>query len=512
MLARFFTVFHNCHMIRVYPQFRRFYALFGVMTILHMLAACTVNPATGEQSFTAFMSPEDEKRIGAEEHPKILKQFGGAYDEVQVAGYAAQLGTGLVKVSELPDEQFRFTVLNSDEINAFALPGGYVYVTRGLIALAENEAELAGVIAHEIGHVTARHTAERYSQAMVANIGMSIASIIGSVYGAPRGTADLLSVGAEAVLSGYSREQELEADMLGVRYLGRAGYDTNAMKTFFEKMKAHDELQAAMTGTPTGEESFNFRSSHPRTTERIAQAIELASNGATTSTRIERDRFLDHIDTMIFGDDPKQGIRRGREFVHQDLRFKFTVPAGFILFNSPSQVLARHKNGTVAIFDMEDPDIARSVIDLRRYLIDRWGGKLDLRNVEQININGMNAWTGSLNKMTQKGQRDIRLIAIRGESDEIFRFVFLTPTELFSQMAEGLKRMTYSFERLSYAEAAKVKPLRIRVVDTSEGDTAETLSESMTIREFSHEWFNLINTNHLKDAYPAGERVKLIME
>nr|MBC8239863.1 M48 family metalloprotease [Alphaproteobacteria bacterium] len=297
-----------------------------IMLFMGSIAACTVNPATGERRFTAFMSPEDEKRIGADEHPKIIKQFGGAYDEVQVSGYVAQIGTGLVKVSELSEEQFRFTVLNSDQVNAFALPGGYVYVTRGLIALAENEAELAGVIAHEIGHVTARHTAERYSQAMIANIGLNIAGIIGSAYGAPRETAQLLSFGTQAVLSGYSREQELESDMLGVRYLGLAGYDTNAMTTFFKKMKANDELRATMTGLPTGEDSFNFASSHPRTTDRITQAIHLANNGGPTSTRTDRDRFLDHIDGMIFGDDPKQGVRKGRDFIHPELRFQFTVP------------------------------------------------------------------------------------------------------------------------------------------------------------------------------------------
>ena len=499
-------------MMMLSPQFRRLGAAIALLFLMSGIAACSVNPATGERRFTAFMSPEDEKRIGADEHPKIIKQFGGAYDEVQVSGYAAQLGTAIVKVSELPDDQFRFTVLNSDQINAFALPGGYVYVTRGLIALAENEAELAGVIAHEVGHVTARHTATRYSQAMIANIGMNIVGIIGSVYGAPRETAQLLSVGAEAVLSGYSREQELEADMLGVRYLGRAGYDINAMKTFFEKMKAHDELRAAMTGDPTGEDAYNFRSSHPRTTERILQAIQLAENGETSSTRTDRDRFLDHIDHMIFGDDPKQGIRKGRDFIHQDLRITYTVPVGYILMNSPTQVVARHKNGGVIIFDMEDPDKARSITDLRQYLTEDWGRKLSVDNVEKLSINGMAAWTGSLRKNTQSGPRDIRLIAIRGDADQIFRLVFLTPIDAFDTMAEGLKRMTYSFRRLTEAEAAVVKPLRIEVEATQTGDTAETLSKRMSINEFSLEWFNLINTNHQKDSYPAGERVKLILE
>ena len=491
---------------------QRIASAFMIILIIGSLSACSVNPATGERRFTAFMSPEDEKRIGGDEHPKVMKQFGGAYDEVQVSAYAAQLGTALVKVSELPEEPFRFTVLNSDQINAFALPGGYVYVTRGLIALAENEAELAGVIAHEIGHVTARHTAERYSQAMAANIGMSIVGLIGSVYGAPRETAQLLSVGAEAVLSGYSREQELEADLLGVRYLGRAGYDTNAMSTFFQKMKAHDELRATMSGLPTGEDAFNFRSSHPRTTDRITQAIRLASEGETASTRTDRDRFLDHIDNMVFGDDPEQGIRKGRNFIHPGLRLQFTVPEGFTITNSPAQVVSRHKNGAVIVFDMEKPDTAKSVTDLRQYLTGDWGRKLKLTHVEQLNINGMLAWTGSLRRDTRKGPRDIRLIAIQGDADKIFRLVFLTPTDAFDQMADGLKRMTYSVKRLTDAEAEAVKPLRIQVETTVSGDTPESLSHRMAVDEFNLEWFDLINTNNRKDDYSEGERVKLILE
>jgi len=492
---------------------RRFGAVCLALALLSV-AACSVNPATGERRFTAFMSPEDEKRIGADEHPKIIKQFSGAYDEVQVSGYVAQIGATLARVSELPDLQFHFTVLNSDQVNAFALPGGYVYVTRGLIALAENEAELAGVVAHEIGHVTARHTAERYSQAMAANIGLSIVGIIGSVYGAPRETAQLISVGAEAVLSGYSREQELEADMLGVRYLGRAGYDTNAMTTFFKKMKAQDELRAKITGQQTGEEAFNFRSSHPRTTERIKQAIQLANENGSASRRTDRDRFLNHVDEMIFGDDPKQGIRKGRRFVHPDMRLEFTVPEDFYMLNSPTQVVARHKNGAVIVFDMEnDREKARANADLRHYLTRVWGRKLDLNNVEQLNINGMTAWTGSLRKNTRNGPRDIRLIAIRGDdASQIFRLVFLTPTDEFDRMADDLKRTTYSFRRLSDAEAATIKPLRIQVRETKAGDTPQSLSEQMNIDAFNLEWFNLLNANNRSESFPAGKRVKLVSE
>lgn len=473
---------------------------------------CTVNPATGEQTFTGFMSPEKEKEIGAEEHPNILKQFGGAYDNSKVSAYVAEIGFRLAKVSEMPDLAFRFTVLNDEKINAFALPGGYVYVTRGLVALAENEAELAGVIGHEIGHVTARHTAERYSKTMAANIGLTVLSIIGRVYGAPSDATQILSAGAESILKGYSREQELEADLLGVRYVNRAGYDANGMTSFFRKLKGNDELHAAMEGRATNEENFSHQSTHPRTTDRINQAIKLASTTTVSNPIVNRDRFLNVVDGIIFGDDPSQGIRRGREFIHPSLMFKFTVPEGFVMFNTPSRVIARHKNQSAILFDMESPKRAGKVANLKQYLTEGWGGKLNLQDVEKITVNGLETWTGNTIQNTNQGKRDVRLVVTRDGSDKIFRFAFLTPVSVFNSMADGLKRTTYSLKRITAAEASAVKPHRIRVVQVSAGVTVDDLAKTTSLDEFQKEWLTLLNSgvdmSHLSD----GMRVKVVQE
>jgi predicted Zn-dependent protease len=473
---------------------------------------CTVNPATGEQSFTGFMSPVKEKEIGAEEHPNILKQFGGAYDDPKVSGYVAEIGFRLAKVSEMPDLAFRFTVLNDEKINAFALPGGYVYVTRGLVALAESEAELAGVIGHEIGHVTARHTAERYSKTMAANIGLTVLSILGSVYGMPGEAGQVLSAGAESILKGYSREQELEADMLGVRYVNKAGYDANALTSFFHKLKGHDELHAAMEGRATNEENFSHQSTHPRTTDRIEQAIKLASATTVTNPIVNRDRFLDSVDGILFGDDPAQGVRRGRDFIHPDMRFKFTVPEGFVLFNSPARVVARHKNKSTILFDMESVKRAGNVNNLGRYLTDGWGGKLDLGDVQQISVNGMEAWTGNTVQNTNQGRRDVRLVVIRDNHDEIFRLAFLTPLDVLDDMATGLKRTTYSLKRITESEAAAVKPMRVRIVEASSGVTTDHLAESMDVGAYEKEWLELLNAGIDFSNLADGTRIKIVQE
>ena len=207
-------------------------AVLLALFLLALMPGCTTNPATGDQSFTALLPADEEAALGAREHPKILAQFGGEYDDPEIAAYVDDIGQRLAALSERPDVNFTFTVLDSPIVNAFAVPGGYIYVSRGLVALADNEAELAGVIGHEIGHVTARHSAQRISRNALLGMG---AALFGAAIGDSSAT-QLLNMGAAAIAQGYSREAELEADMLGIRYLSRGGYDTRAMGTFLGKL------------------------------------------------------------------------------------------------------------------------------------------------------------------------------------------------------------------------------------------------------------------------------------
>ena len=328
----------------------KFFVLFILIPALGVLGACSTNPATGEQSFTAFMSKKKEAEIGAEEHPKILKELGGAYDDIDVGAYIARMGAQLAALSEMPNINWRFTVLNDHRVNAFALPGGYIYITRGLLALAENESQVAGVLAHEIGHVTARHSAQRYSTAMAANFGLTVLGALGNAAGVPSGVGQIASFGAQAALQQYSQSQELEADMLGVRYMVRAGYSPDGMTNFFRKLKAHSELEARQKGR--NKVSHNIMSTHPRSEERIAQAIQLTQHKVLKNPKVRRNVYLDAIDGLVFGDDPKQGVRRGRIFMHPELRFAFEVPPGFVMINSPRRVIAYGPDKSRIIFDM----------------------------------------------------------------------------------------------------------------------------------------------------------------
>ncbi|NQV85136.1 MAG: M48 family metalloprotease [Rhodospirillales bacterium] len=482
-----------------------------LLASLFLTSACSTNPVTGKQSFTAFMSREDEIRIGAEEHPKLIKDFGGAYTDAKLRAYINRIGLTLARHADASGLAYTFTILNDDKVNAFALPGGYVYITRGLLALAENEAEMAGVLAHEIGHVTARHASERYSTTQATNLGLMVLGALGSAAGVPSGLGRLAGVGAQAALSSYSREHELEADMLGVRYLTGAGYSPHAMTSFFEKMQAHDNLAKAMAGE-RAEASANIMATHPRTAERITQAIRLAQAQPVVRPAIGREEFLDEIDGLVFGDDPEQGVRRGRVFVHPELGIRFKAPPGFVLFNSARQVIARGPEKSVMVFDMASNKSARRTRSLSQYITDVWAPGLSLSRMEKIDINAQEAVTALTRINTRSGPRDVRLIAIRGNGGRIFRLAFITQPSMTAQLATDFQRATYSFRRISEAEAAALQPLRIKVIRVQPGDTPQSLAAKFPFEAFRLRWFETLNGLRPSQGLRAGGRVKIVVE
>lgn len=216
---------------------------------------------------------------------------------------------------------------------------------------------------------------------------------------------------------------------------------------------------------------------------------------------------------MIFGDSPKQGIRRGQTFEHPELKFRFEVPEGFVLQNMPSQVVARHPDAGVIIFDMEpDRKVARGAKDLSTYLTETWSGNLGLKNVERIEVNGMEAWTGRTRLNTRSGTREVRRVAYRRSEKDIFRFTFVTPPELVNKISEDLRRTTYSLKSLSDAEADAIKPLRITTRAVAAGESAATLQAGMAVEQYAGDWFDLINRNALADGLTSGKTVKMITE
>ena len=302
----------------------------ALLLALVAVAGCSTSDATGRRFFNGGLTPDREQAIGREQHPQMIESFGGRYDEKpDLNRYVQSLGDFLVQTSETPNQNFTFTLLDTLVVNAFALPGGYVYVTRGLLALANSEAELAGVLAHEIGHVTARHAAERHgsqvlTQALSVGVGLLTQIVTGSRGAAEAVTQTSGTVGQLAVRS-FSRDQEFEADLLGVRYLTRARFDPQAMAHFLTRLRAHAALDTPKDDAP----GSDLTRTHPRTAERIQRAIVQAGLTPVAHPTIDRALYLDKTDGLLYGDSAAQGFIRGQRFSHQQLGITFTAPRAF---------------------------------------------------------------------------------------------------------------------------------------------------------------------------------------
>ncbi len=480
-----------------------FGAVGAAVLALTTLSSCGTNPATGEQMLTFGTTIEDEAKEGAQEHPKIIKEFGGVYDDPNVTGYIAIVASHLAAASELPNIEWHFTVLDSDEVNAFALPGGYVYITRGLLALAANEAEIAGVLGHEIGHVNARHGTQAQSQATLAGLG---AAVLGLALGSSAG--DLAGQVGQGYIMHHSQAQEYQADLLGVRYLGRTGYDVRAMASFLDKLHNYSALENKIAGRPPGAvDEMDFFASHPRTVDRVEQATAEASKTSGSGTTLNRDAFLQHINGLLFGSSPAQGMVRGREFIHPGLGFRFEAPAGFRMINNPQAVLGIGPNNAMFQFDADTKPTNANPAD---YISRVWQPKVLLKDMERINVNGLDAATAVGHGTTKSGQVDVRFIAIKDQRNRVFRFLMATPPEQTQTLSTALQRLTYSFRILTPDEARSVKPLRIVLHTVASGETVQSLSTHMATSEYNEDWFRLLNGLQPGQPVQTGQVVKMV--
>jgi predicted Zn-dependent protease len=476
--------------------------LFCALALLvPLLAACATAPGTGRTIFTGGLSEEGEADLGRQEHPKVVAQYGGAYDDPELARYVSSVGDFLVKTSERPDLGFTFTILDTPIVNAFALPGGYIYVTRGLLSLSNSEAELAGVLGHEIGHVTARHTAERYGQAVAANVaGLGLGVLLGG------GAAQASGALSGLLIRSYSRDQEFESDMLGGRYLARAGYDTAAMAGFLTQLQAHSRLEAQLAGQPEKADAFDIMQTHPRTADRIERALAQAGATPVDEPLVAQNVYFDKIDGMIYGDKADEGYIRGRSFAHPKLKFTFEVPEGFRLYNQSDAVIARDGEGKAAIqFDRGPSDYSGS---MSNYLTNVWGANVRLSGVESITINGLPAATATISG----SGKDYRLVAIRYDPRTIYRFIFLSSSDRTAALNGPFRETTYSFRRLSDAEAAALKPRRLRIYQVQAGDTPASIAARMPFGQENLQRFLVLNGFTEQTTLQPGQRVKTVVE
>ncbi|MBF9149952.1 M48 family metalloprotease [Novosphingobium jiangmenense] len=491
------------------PFARRSRATFLTVSVLAMsaLPACvsqTGSPATA-QGTVQTISAADKKQ-GSEAHPQLLQEFGGALTGPQ-ATYVETVGKNIAVQSGLSNARGDFTVtlLNSPVNNAFAIPGGYVYVTRQLAALMNNEAELAGVLGHEVGHVAARHAAKRHSAATRNSLLGALGTILS---GALLGNGALGQIGQQIFSTGsqlltlkYSRGQETEADNLGITYLQRAGYDPRAMSTVLQSLANQNALDASVKGTTN--QVPEWASTHPDPASRVRAAL---SRAGSATGKTNRDTFLAGINGLTYGDDPAQGIVDGASFVHPALRLAFRAPDGFYLVNGTRAVSISGQSGKGEF------STATYSGNLESYVRSVFAGlssqqQLAPTTIERTTVNGIPAMYGAARVNSGNGQVDVVVFAYEFGPQQAYHFSTISQAGQASQF----DAMFRSIRRISATEAAAVKPRKLSVVTVKSGDTVASLAKRMAYTDQPLQRFLVLNALNANSRLVPGQKVKLVV-
>lgn len=471
------------------------------------LSACATIPGANVAPGSPITQPE--AALGAEYHPQFMAEFGGEMTG-PAADYVRQVGQNIAVHSGLANARGAFTVtfLNSPVPNAFAVPGGYVYSTRGLVGLMNNEAELAAVLGHEVGHVSARHSARRQATAQRNQLGGAAIAVLSSILlgnnqvGQQIGQAALQ--GSQLLTLSYSRSQETQADELGIQYLRSAGYDPRAMGTVLASLAAQNSLDAQLQGRDA--RMPEWASTHPDPAGRVRAALQMAGSSAGSGV-VNRDTFLTRINGLMYGDDPEQGIIEGRQFIHPTLRLSFTAPDGFYMVNG---VRAVSINGDAGRAQLSTAPYNGNLQTYIRQVFQQLGGQqqqLAPQTLENANINGIRAAYGMARVTSGQNQVDVVVYAYEFSGNQAFHFAAITPAgraSVFNQMFQSMRRITAS-------EASAITPRRIDVVTVQRSDTVQSLARRMAFTDAQEARFRVLNGLGANDTVTPGQKVKIVI-
>ena len=467
-----------------------------------VLAGCQNTRAPERVEPVAVIAPRvpanaAEEAIGARENVRVVAEYGGIYSDPEVEAAVARVVSRLVAASDDPSRRYKVTILNSPVANAFALPGGYLYVTRGLIALTNDSSELAAVLSHEMAHVLLDHAMARAKIAEQADIVEQVAADVLTDPGASQSTR----ASSRLNVATFSRNQEVEADRIGIAIAGRAGFDPFAASRFLEKLESYSAFRSALGRR---EDAQSFLASHPAALERRELALVAARQfGAPGIGERTQDGYLDALDGMVFGDDPSEGFVREREFLHPRLTIGFRVPAGFRLENTKEAVLAAAGEDTAMRFDGVAVDAA---VTPTEYLASGWVNGLIEESIRATTVNGLPAATAE----AAAGNWVFRIGAVR-VGTSMYRLIFADRRNA-AGIDEAMQETLNSFHKLSASEIARLRPLRIDVVTVGEGETVASLAARMQGTERKPELFRLINGLGADGRVAAGQLVKLVAD
>jgi predicted Zn-dependent protease len=467
------------------------------VSLLFGIYSCAVNPVTGKQELM-LLSETDEIQLGRETDTQVVQEYG-VYDDAKLTAYLNDICQRLGKSSHRPNLTYHFKVVDVSVVNAFAVPGGYVYFTRGILASLNNEAELAGVMGHEIGHITARHSASQYSKAQLAQLGLGVGMIFAEKVS---GLSELAQLGVGMLFLSFSRDNERQADDLGVEYASKAGYDATQMASFFETLERMNP-GSDRSGLPS------WFSTHPNPEDRV-KAVRIRSKEwqqklGITDLKLNRDQYFRTIDGLVFGDDPRQGYVAEHVFYHPDLRFQFPVPANWKINNTPSNVqMVSTGQEAVILFIMTK---GTSPYDAARTFVSK--NKARVIRTEAIYINGLPSERLFSDVQTQKGVvRVLSYFIQRGK--EIFVFHGLTSPGLFQKFEFIFDGTIRNFRELSDPKRINVKPDRIRIRVAGTSDRLENLLRSFGVPNEKLKETALLNGKDLNESIPANTMLKVV--
>jgi predicted Zn-dependent protease len=478
------------------------HALTAAIAAALTLGACATNPVTGQKEYS-LMSEAQEIQLGQEMDPQVRAEMG-LYPDAGWQEYVQGVGMRLAGVSERPDLPWHFAVVDVPAVNAFALPGGYIYITRGLLAHLDNEAEMAGVLGHEIGHVTARHAARAYTRQASVGIGAAVTSIF-FPEAAPYAAAAQTGLGV--VFLKYDRNQEVQSDSLGVRYAAKAGWQPSGMSGVLETL---GRISAASDrrGVP------NWLSTHPQPADRVTKVaddvanVEAARPGSEWT--VNRDQYWQRLNGLVFGDDPREGVVRGREFVHPEMRFRVAFPEGWKIENGKQQVTARPAEARDAMMSLElVPDAQGASLDaiaagsMSKAGFTRLGG-------ENTRLNGIPAYVGVYDGRTQDGRLlRVRAAHIRHER-QVLLLAGIASQSSYAQAERAFAESIRSFAPIDAAAAARIKPNRLGFATVRSGDTWQGIAER-TGGLIPASDLAVLNGSAASSPPPAGQRIKIVI-
>jgi predicted Zn-dependent protease len=471
------------------------------LLLLSLFNGCAVNPVSGKQELV-LLSESDEIALGRKTNKEVLQQYN-VYENQSLQTYVQNIGNKVALKSHRNNLNYRFTVLDSKEVNAFALPGGYIYITRGLMAYLKSEAELAAVLGHEVGHVTARHSVRQYSANQLTSLGVALGSIF--IPGMNQASSQLAQLFGAALLRGYGREHELEADRLGAEYLARTGYNPQAMLEVISVLKNQEVFEREVAASEGREPRIyhGVFSTHPDSDTRLQEVIGTAqtlTENTTSSNYVGHEEYMSYMDKLIYGDSPRDGILRDRRFFHEDLGFSMTFPKNWNASNLPDRLLLTAPNGG-AIIQISAEDINKKLTP-RNFMIQRMGLN-NLDNEAALKINGLKAHTGVSVISTAEGPRPTRFVVIYFDKRAYVVAGASKVAKNLGQYDQAIMDTAKSFHALTENEKVLAKPLRLKVIQANNKTRFTDLAKQSSLDSHAESQLRLLNAK-----YPSGEPQK----